>query len=61
MIKMNYLMPNEEAVETATRYHVSTTKVIEEDATVEMVKDTVKMLHDQNYDLEVTIKVKVPK
>lgn len=61
MIKMTYQMPNEEAVESHTRYRVTTDRIVEEDCTIEMLAETAKMLHDQNYDLEINIKVKVPK
>ena len=54
-------MPDEESFESNTRRQVSTTKVVEEDATIEMLGDIAKMLHDQNYDLNVSIRVKVPK
>ena len=57
MIKLTYQMPDEESFESNTRRQVSTTKV----ATIEMLGDIAKMLHDQNYDLNVSIRVKVPK
>lgn len=61
MIKMKYQMPAEEAIESTTRRQLMTTIVEEEDCTIEMLAETAKMLHDQNYDLDVTIRVKVPK
>lgn len=61
MIKMKYQMPSEESVETMTRVQSITTTIIEEDCTIEMLAETAKMLHDQNYDLDISIKVKVPK
>lgn len=61
MIKLTYQLPDEESFESNTRRQVSTTKVVEEDATLEMLGDIAKMLHDQNYDLNVSIRVKVPK
>lgn len=61
MIKMKYQLPNEEAIESNTRVQIVTTTIVEEDCTLEMLADTAKMLHDQNYDLEVTIRVKIPK
>lgn len=61
MIKMKYQMPTEESLETQTRVQLRTVSVVEEDCTEEMLLETVKMLHDQNYDLDINIKVKVPK
>lgn len=61
MIKMKYQMPSEESVETMTRVQTITTTIIEEDCTIETLAETAKMLHDQNYDLDISIKVKVPK
>ena len=54
-------MLNEESFESNTRRQVSSTKVVEEDANLEMLADIAKMLYDQNYDLDISIKVKVPK
>lgn len=61
MIKITYQLPNEESFESNTRRQVSSTKVVEEDANLEMLADIAKMLYDQNFDLDISIKVKVPK
>ena len=61
MIKITYQLPNEESFESNTRCQVSSTKVVEEDANLEMLADIAKMLYDQNFDLDISIKVKVPK
>ena len=61
MIKITYQLPKEESFESNTRRQVSSTKVVEEDANLEMLADIAKMLYDQNYDLDISIKVKVPK
>ena len=61
MIKLKYQMPSEESIESASRVQVMTTTIIEEDCSIETLAATAQMLHDQNYDLDISIKVKVPK
>ena len=61
MIKLKYQMPSEESIESASRVQVMTTTNIEEDCSIETLVATAQMLHDQNYDLDINIKVKVPK
>lgn len=61
MIKLKYQMPSEESIESASRVQVVTTTIIEEDCSIETLAATAQMLHDQNYDLDINIKVKVPK
>ena len=61
MIKLKYQMPSEESIESASRVQVMTTTIIEEDCSIETLAATAQMFHDQNYDLDINIKVKVPK
>lgn len=61
MIKLKYQMPSEESIESESRVQVMTTTIIEEDCSIETLAATAQMLHDQNYDLDINIKVKVPK
>ena len=61
MIKFKYTLPKEVVIESSTRVQESVVSVNETDATLEMTFDAIKNLHDQNYDLDITIRVKEPK
>lgn len=61
MIKLKYQMPSEESVGDDDKVKVMTTTIIDEDCSIESLAATAQMLHDQNYDLDISIKVKVPK
>ena len=60
MIKFKYTLPKEEVIESSTRVQESVVSVNETDATLEMTFDAIKNLHDQNFDLDITIRVKEP-
>lgn len=61
MIKIVYTLPDEESIESATRTQTNVTKVTENDGTVEMLQQIVENLYNQNLDLTISIKAKLPK
>lgn len=61
MIKVTYNLPPEERDTSATRTETHNHKVVESDATVEMVTEIVSNLDAQGFELDINIRAKEPK
>lgn len=61
MIKVTYTLPPEERDTSATRTETFNHKVVENDATLEMISEILSNLDAQGFELDINIRAKSPK